>query len=86
MSAVDADSWMICSLSVRLNPLGNAVGLGLFDEGVGRLDAPELDLVGEVVRQLILGAVIHPQGHAPALAIQAEVEAYSLASPSSEIG
>ena len=42
-------------------PLGDAVGLGLFDEGVGRLDAPELDLVGKVVRQ-IPGAVIHPQG------------------------
>ena len=44
--------------------LGDAVGLGLGDEGVGRLDAPELDLVGEVVRQ-ILGAVIHPQGQPP---------------------
>ena len=37
------------------------------DEGVGRLDAPELDLVGEVVRQ-ILGAVIHPQGQPPSRA------------------
>ena len=40
---------MICSFSVE--PLGDAVGLGLGDEGVGRLDAPELDLVGEVVRR-----------------------------------
>ena len=34
------------------------------DVDLGRLDAPELDLVGEVVRQ-ILGAVIHPQGQPP---------------------
>ncbi len=47
-------------LQRAIEPLGDAVGLGLFDKGVGRLDAPELDLVGEVVRQ-ILGAVIHPQ-------------------------
>ena len=51
-------------LERAIEPLGDAVGLGLFDEGVGRLDAPELDLVGEVVRQ-ILGAVIHPQGPPP---------------------
>ena len=44
-------------LERAIEPLGDAVGLGLFDEGVGRLDAPELDLVGEVVRQ-ILGAVL----------------------------
>ena len=48
-------------LQRAIEPLGDAVGLGLGDEGVGRLDAPEPDLVGEVVRQ-ILGAVIHPQG------------------------
>ena len=42
-------------MSVRLNLSATPIGLGLFDEGVGRLDAPELDLVGEVVRQ-ILGA------------------------------
>ena len=28
-----------------IEPLGDAVGPGLRDEGVGRLDAPELDLV-----------------------------------------
>ena len=32
-------------LERAIEPLGDAVGLGLFDEGVGRLDAPELDLV-----------------------------------------
>ena len=46
-------------LQRAIEPLGDAVGLGLGDEGVGRLDAPELDLVGEVVRQ-ILGAVDLP--------------------------
>ena len=51
---------MICSFSVRLNRSATPLVWGLGDEGVGRLDAPELDLVGEVVRQ-ILGAVIHPQ-------------------------
>ena len=40
-----------------IEPLGDAVGLGLFDEGVGRLDAPELDLVGEVVRQILASVV-----------------------------
>ena len=54
-------------LQRAIEPLGDAVGLGLGDEGVGRLDAPELDLVGEVVRQ-ILGAVIHPQGQPPSRA------------------
>ena len=38
-------------LQRAIEPLGDAVGLGLGDEGVGRLDAPELDLVGEVVRR-----------------------------------
>ena len=28
-------------LERAIEPLGDAVGLGLFDEGVGRLDAPE---------------------------------------------
>ena len=54
-------------LQRAIEPLGDAVGLGLGDEGVGRLDAPELDLVGEVVRQ-IPGAVIHPQGQPPSRA------------------
>ena len=36
-------------LQRAIEPHGDAVGLGLGDEGVGRLDAPELDLVGEVV-------------------------------------
>ncbi len=40
-------------LQRAIEPLGDAVGLGLGDEGVGRLDAPELDLVGEVVRQIL---------------------------------
>ena len=42
-------------------PLDDAVALRLGDVGIGRCDAPALDLVGEVVRQL-LGAVIHTQG------------------------
>ena len=69
-------------LQRAIEPLGDAVGLGLGDEGVGRLDAPELDLVGEVVRQ-ILGAVIHPQGQPPSRAGRGR--AYSPASPM-EIG
>ena len=32
-------------LQRAIEPLGDAVGLGLGDEGVGRLDAPELGLV-----------------------------------------
>ena len=59
--------WDDLFLQRAIEPLGDAVGLGLGDEGVGRLDAPELDLVGEVVRQ-ILGAVIHPQGQPPSRA------------------
>ena len=46
-------------LQGAIEPLGDAVGLGLGDKG--RLDAPELDLVGEVVRQ-ILSIRIEPPG------------------------
>ena len=65
-------------LERAIEPLGDAVGLGLFDEGVGRLDAPNLIWLVKWSGQ-ILGAVIHPQGQPPAA--PAEVEAYSLASP-----
>ena len=70
---------MICSFSVRLNRSATPLVWGSADEGVGRLDAPELDLVGEVVRQ-ILGAVIHPARPAPRAA-PAAVEPYSPARP-----
>src|SRR5512135_1375647 len=43
--------------------LGDPVGLGLLDEGVAGMDAPERDLTGEVVGQ-VLGAVIHTQSQA----------------------
>ena len=56
---------MICSLRA-IEPLGDAVGLGLGDEGVGRLDAPELDLVGEVVQYT--GSRDPPQGQPPSRA------------------
>src|SRR5450756_336061 len=45
--------------------LRDAVGLGLLDEGVARLDAPEAHLVAEVLGD-VLRAVVHAQGEAPA--------------------
>ena len=47
-------------LQGAIEPPHHAVAPRLGDEGMGRVNAPELDLVGEVVRQ-VLGAVIHPQ-------------------------
>ena len=69
-------------LQRAIEPLGDAVGLGLGDEGVGRLDAPELDLVGEVVRQ-ILGAVIH--GRRQAMRIEREREILKTGKSSIEV-
>jgi hypothetical protein len=47
-------------LHCPVEPLGNAVGLRLGDEGVARRYAPEPDLVTEVVRG-VLRTVIHAQ-------------------------
>ena len=43
-----------------VEPLGDAVGLRRRDEGVARREAPEPDLVAEVVRG-VLRTVIHAQ-------------------------
>ncbi len=50
-------------LQRAIEPLGDAVGLGLGDEGVGRLDAPELDLVGEAVRQFPVPVIARINGY-----------------------
>ena len=48
-------------LQRSVEAFGDAVGLRLGDEGEARCDAPELDLVEEVVGR-VLRAVIHAQG------------------------
>src|SRR5450756_1786415 len=45
--------------------LGDAVGLGLLDEGVARFQPPEAHLVAEVLGD-VLRAVVHAQGESPA--------------------
>jgi len=50
-------------LEGAVEALGYAVGLGLLDEGVAGVDAPELDLIGEMLGQ-VLGAVVHTQSQA----------------------
>jgi len=39
-----------------IEPFRHAVTLHLCDEGIRRINAPELDLVGEVVRQIVAPA------------------------------
>jgi len=56
--------WMACSLRVRWNLSATSLVFWFFDEGEGRGEAPEADLVQEVVGQ-VLGAVVHPQRDAP---------------------
>src|SRR5512135_139381 len=48
-------------LEGSVEALGNTIGLGLLNEGVAGMDAPERDLLGEMVGQ-VLAAVIHAQG------------------------
>ncbi len=44
-------------LEGAVEPLGDPVGLGLLDEGVGRLDAPVGDQLGEVLGE-VLGLLV----------------------------